>query len=156
MNTERVDRIGAVASSLCAVHCAICALLPAAFGALGVGALLGQEAEWIFTLVAIGFAAGALVLGWRRHRSVGVATLLVIGMMGLLASRGIEAGHEHGQHHGDTQAHEHHAQRAEHHEPGSVRGAVGVAVGVVAGLSLLTGHLLNLRASRCCDQRECV
>jgi len=157
LQTRGVDRVGAVASSLCAAHCAICALLPAAFGALGMGALLGHEAEWVFTLIAIGFAAGALLMGWRRHRSMGVATLLVIGMLGLLASRGIEAGHEHGDHH-HTQAvaHNHEASRADHHEPESVRGAVGTATGVLAGLALLTGHLLNLRASRCCDQKVCV
>lgn len=86
--TDRLDRVGAVASSLCAVHCAVCALLPAAFGALGMGSLLGHEAEWVFTLIAVAFAAGALISGWRRHRSVWVAGLLALGIAGLLASRG--------------------------------------------------------------------
>ncbi len=158
---EGVDRLGMIASSLCAVHCAVCALLPAALGALGLGALLGHEAEWVFTLIAIGFAAGALALGWRRHRSLRVAGLLLVGMIGLLASRGIEAGagHEHGEHHDEhaselvADAHDdshHHADEA------SARGIAGVAVGVLGGVLLLTGHLLNLRASRCCDEPGCV
>lgn len=146
-----VDRFGAVASSLCAVHCAICALLPAAFGAMGLGALLGHQAEWIFTIIAIGFAAGALVLSWSRHRSPGVAAMLLIGILGLLASRGLEAGAEH-----DHAAHHHvdETAPATRHEE-SARGLAGATVGVLAGLLLLSGHLLNLRAIRCCDRREC-
>ena len=42
--------------------------------ALGVGFLLGHGAEWIFTIVAIVFATSALLLGWSRHRSRGVAS----------------------------------------------------------------------------------
>ena len=37
---EKVDRFGMVASSLCAIHCAICSLAPAIFGAIGLGFLL--------------------------------------------------------------------------------------------------------------------
>ena len=95
---ERVDRFGAIASSLCAVHCAICALLPAAFGALGLGVLSGHEAEWVFTIIAVAFAVGALLLGWRRHRSVLVAGLLIAGIVGLVASRALEMSGEHDGH----------------------------------------------------------
>ena len=56
------DRLGATVSSLCAIHCAVCALLPAAFGVLGLGFLLGHEAEWALTLTAIAFGSGALVM----------------------------------------------------------------------------------------------
>ena len=46
------DRFGALASAVCAVHCGVCALLPWAFGALGLGFLVGYEVEWALTLVA--------------------------------------------------------------------------------------------------------
>ena len=59
--SDWTDRVGATVSSLCAVHCAVCALLPAAFGILGLGFLLGQEAEWALTLTAVAFGSGALV-----------------------------------------------------------------------------------------------
>jgi hypothetical protein len=45
MNQE-VERLGAVGSSLCAVHCALCALLPAALSALGLRFPIGHEVEW--------------------------------------------------------------------------------------------------------------
>ena len=87
LGPARLDRFGAVASNLGAGHCAVCALLPTAFGALGLGLLLSHETECVFTLVAVVFAAGALLLGWRRHPSVLVAGLLAPGIVGLLASR---------------------------------------------------------------------
>ena len=80
---ERIDRFGAVASSLCALHCAICALLPTVFAALGLGMLLSQTAEWFFTLVAVSFALGALIFGWRTHRSHVVVGLLGLGIIGI-------------------------------------------------------------------------
>ena len=122
-NNERIDQAGAVASTLCAIHCAICALLPAAFGALGLGMLLSQTAEWAFTLIAVSIAGGALVLSWRQHRSVAVAGLLSLGIVGLLASRVLEMGadhHHHGEHHADHQGEEHHDEVAhaegDHHD----------------------------------------
>ena len=129
-NNERIDQAGAVASTLCAIHCAICALLPAAFGALGLGMLMSQTAEWAFTLVAVSIAGGALVLSWRQHRSVAVASLLSLGIVGLFASRVLEMGsdhHHHGDHHADHHGEEHHdevayAENSHHDSTGETHG----------------------------------
>ncbi|MEM9192365.1 MAG: MerC domain-containing protein [Myxococcota bacterium] len=165
--SERVDRIGAVASSMCAVHCALVAMVPAVFGALGLGFLLGQGAEWVFTLIAIAFAAGATVIGWRRHRSRKVVALLAIGIVGLLASRGLEMGssheghHAHDAHHGEhAEAHGGHADRdhAEAHDDAAgsapahndIVHSAGAGLGILSGLLLLVGHIWNLREARRC------
>ena len=74
--SELTDRVGSLASSICAIHCAICGLLPVAFTTLGLGFLLGHEAEWILSITAIVLGLGALGLGWRQHRSRWVAALL--------------------------------------------------------------------------------
>ena len=119
--SEQVDRFGTVASSICAIHCAVCAILPAAFSSLGLGFLLGHQAEWVFTLIAVAFAVGALALGWPRHRSPRVAALLGMGILGLFASRGLEMGSEgHDHDHGievSVAAHGHEADEA-HEEAG--------------------------------------
>ncbi len=119
-----VDRAGALASSACAVHCVVCAFLPGAMAALGLDALVGHEAEWGLSLVAVALASIALFSGWRKHRRWSVALLLAVGIGGLLLSRLLEdAG-------GHTQ---------------------GIAVALVAGLVLVGGHMANLRASRRCQ-----
>ncbi|NVB37017.1 MerC domain-containing protein [Pseudenhygromyxa sp. WMMC2535] len=129
-----VDRLGVLASSLCAVHCAIAALLPALLGALGGSFLLSHHSEWLFIAAAIVFAAATLVISWRRHRSRRVAALLITGVVGLLTSRALEDNSE--QLHADAS------------------GLAGTAVGVASGLLIVLGHALNLRASRCRSE-EC-
>ncbi|MEE2902875.1 MAG: MerC family mercury resistance protein [Myxococcota bacterium] len=126
--SQKIDRFGAVASSLCAVHCAAVALLPLAFGALGLSFLAGHTAEWGFTIVAIVFALFALNMSWRKNRSVPVTALLMIGIVGLLASRFIEmSSGDHGHHgHQEHVAETHHKPSehdSEHHEPAAKKNA---------------------------------
>ena len=171
---ERVDRFGAVASTLCAVHCALCAFLPVAFSALGLGFLIGAAAEWVFTMLAVALAAGALVLGFRQHRSVKVAVLLGVGIVLLLASRGLEMGghHDHHGEHGAAEGSAAHEEEDGHREDGHDKSAsrkpkvhhndaheghgehedaahlAGAVVGVTGGGLLLFGHILNIRTTR--------
>lgn len=184
---ELTDRFGAVASSLCALHCALCALAPSLFGALGLGLLLSPAVENGLALIAILFALGAMALAWRQHRSNSVLTLLALGIIGLVAARSLEMGghhdhhdeghhtavghddehettaddNEHGEEHHDEHGDEHHDEHGEeHHDEHGEEGimhSLGAGVGVLAGLMLFGGHLLNLQATRkrredeCCD-----
>ena len=173
-----VDRIGTFASATCAVHCAVCALLPAAFTVLGLGFLLGHEVEWVLTGFAASFGALAFVLGWRRHRKMLVFVMLAVGIVGLLGARlAVGDGHHHGHDHHAAQvppvkdsehgeaagAHEHadhndepgHHDGAEHHdevahhdEEEHESHGPGEGLGVVAGLILMMGHLANFREIR--------
>ena len=125
---QRWDNIGKYASLLCAIHCGICALVPGAFTLLGMDILLDHEAEWTFTIFAIVFALGALVVGWLKHRSLLIAGLFTLGITSLLASRFLEeAG-------GDT---------------------LGTSVGILAGVLLLVTHLNNSAASSSCEASCC-
>ncbi len=117
-----LDQAGATASCLCALHCAICAIAPAALAVLGLDMLLGEETEWALTTVAVLFAVAAMIVGWRRHRSISVALLLGLGALALLGSRFAE----------------------------EVGLPLASSIAVAAGASLVVGHLLSLRASRRC------
>ena len=159
---ELTDRLGSVASTLCAVHCAICAFLPVIFTAVGLNFLLNQSAEWLFSLVAIAFGLGALILGWRRHRSKTVAILLTLGVVGILASRGLEMGSI------ITVTTTLTTGKLSRTGPRSImmkpimmstarpmmsttmarHTHLGAVVGVLAGTTLLFGHLLNIRTFR--------
>ena len=52
------------------------ALLPLAFGALGLSFLAGHEAEWMFTLVAVAFAAVALNVRLAQNHSTQVNSII--------------------------------------------------------------------------------
>lgn len=118
-----IDRLGLVASTACALHCAATALVPTALTVLGASALLEHEAEWVFTLVAVGVASLALALGLRKRGVSGATLGLGLGIAGLLAARLLEdmGGHGHG---------------------------FGLGLSVLSGGALVTGHLLNMRPAR--------
>jgi uncharacterized membrane protein YfcA len=121
---------------------------------LGLGFLLGHEAEWALSLISIGFATVALALAWRRRRDRRVVLLLAVGIVGLLASRFVEeaGGHEEGHHeagHAEEGHHgEDHAEEGHHEDGPEAAHLIGTAIGVLAGLTLVGGHLLNLREQR--------
>lgn len=80
---KAVDRFGAFASLLCAVHCA---LLPVVFGvlpALGLGFLADHGIERAFVSFAIVLATISLAFGLRKHGSFRAFLFLVPGI-GLL------------------------------------------------------------------------
>ncbi len=56
---DALDRLGAIASTACAVHCALGALVPSALAAVGLGALLG-------TAIAV-LSGAVLVVGHRLN-----------------------------------------------------------------------------------------
>ena len=97
-NKTTVDRFGALASSMCAIHCALCAFLPTALALLGLDFLSGHGAEWAFTVLAvlIGLVAGIQV--WRSHRRPSVLILFAVGIIGLLSARVLEGGAHHEEH----------------------------------------------------------
>ena len=176
--SEQIDRLGTVASCLCAIHCAACALLPAALSTLGLGLLFSPVAEWVFTLVAIAFAVGTLIINWKQTRSRLVIIFFTFGIIGLLASRMIEESTGHHDHLGahphpvetsqvlekakmadsnkDHQTVESHAHvHTDHHEEAAVSATdehtnhtTGLIVGILAGLFLVIGHILNIRTLR--------
>jgi hypothetical protein len=117
---QPIDRLGTLASGACAVHCALSAILPEAIAAVGLGALLGHELEWGFTFAALVFAATALILGWRKHRSRPVVALLAGGIVALLLARFLEGAGE----------------------------IVCISLSILGGALLVSGHLSNIRASR--------
>lgn len=90
---SRVDRVGALASMLCAIHCA---LLPLIFGilpALGLGFLAGHAFEQVFVSFAIVLASISLLFGLRRHGRYRAFLFLMPGILLLVV--GVLVGSDH-------------------------------------------------------------
>lgn len=62
------DRVGAVASFLCAIHCALLPFVLALLPFVGLGFLADHRFERGFVLFACTLALFALVRGFRRHQ----------------------------------------------------------------------------------------
>lgn len=79
-----VDRVGATASLLCAVHCALLPFVLALLPLLGLAFLAGPLFERIFVACAVSLAVGSLVLAYRRHRRPHALLLMLPGIALLL------------------------------------------------------------------------
>ncbi len=75
------DRLGATASFLCAVHCALLPFVLAALPAFGLGFLADHGFERAFILCASLLAVFTLVQGYRRHRAPRALALVLPGLL---------------------------------------------------------------------------
>jgi MerC mercury resistance protein len=87
------DRVGATASFLCAVHCALLPFVIALLPLLGLGFLADHRFERIFVACAAALASVTIVTAWRRHRKLHALFLLVPGIALLLAGILIDIEH---------------------------------------------------------------
>ncbi len=85
-----VDRFGAGASFLCAVHCALLPLVIALLPALGLGFLADHRFEHAFIACASTLALTALIIGFRRHQRFRAFWFLVPGIALLCAGVVVE------------------------------------------------------------------
>lgn len=78
--TTLVDRIGATASMLCAVHCALLPFVLALLPLIGLEFLAGHTFERIFVACAAALACASLLAAYRRHRRPHALFLMVPGI----------------------------------------------------------------------------
>jgi len=90
-NPTVLNRMGAITSTVCALHCALCALAPALLSVLGLSVLISHEAEWIFTILASIIAIAAAIKGYCQCESWKKPMMFVTGVLILLVARSTEA-----------------------------------------------------------------
>lgn len=78
------DRVGATASFLCAIHCALLPFVLTLLPLVGLGFLASHEFERGFVAFAVLLAMVALVIGYRRHHRALPLFLAVPGLALLL------------------------------------------------------------------------
>jgi len=115
---RHADRLGATASFLCAVHCALLPLVLAAVPALGLKFGGWFDIDQAFVVFASLLGATTLALGYRRHRAFH-AWMLLVPALAMVWVGSFTALHDH------TVGH--------------------VALMVVGGGMLAAAHLVNLR-----------
>lgn len=131
--TLNLDRIGVVASTLCAIHCVVVALAFGLLPVLGLAFLKNPWTDWLFVAVAGLVGGPAMILGYRKHHKplplalFGLALGVVLfGLLGM--------------------AHEHEAGHFD----------IAHVVTTVGGLILVAAHLLNQKLSHtCCGKLAC-
>lgn len=112
------DRLGASASFLCAVHCALLPFVIALLPLLGLEFLADHRVERIFVLCAAMLASMTLLTGYRRHRRRLPLMLMLPGLTLMLAGIAVDL---------DTQI------------------ALHSVLVTCGGCLLATAHVINLR-----------
>ena len=84
------DRVGATASFLCAVHCALLPFVIALLPLIGLGFLADHRFERVFVACAAALASVTILTAWRRHRRLNALFLLAPGIALLLAGIAID------------------------------------------------------------------
>lgn len=115
---NRLDRAGATASLLCAIHCLLAPVL-AATAAAGALIFFHRELETFFVLSSLAVGAWSLGWGYLHHRKALVPALFVLAAAAFLVA--LLPGH------------------------GADHGAAELTGMVAGGLALAAGHLLNRR-----------
>ena len=126
LNVNKLDRAGAMASFLCAIHCAVMPLVVTLLPLLGLSFLASEPVEWGLLAAAAVLGSWSLCLGFRQHRSRLVFMVLGVALALLVAGRIF-----HQPHLGGHPLHEHHY------------GVWGPVLMVLGGLTMMSAHLLN-------------
>lgn len=79
-----VDRVGAAASLVCAVHCVLLPFVLALLPLVGLAFLGGAAFERIFVSCAAALSSASILAGFRRHRRPQPLYLMVPGIVLLL------------------------------------------------------------------------
>jgi hypothetical protein len=155
---DKLDKVGTLASFLCAIHCAIMPLVITLLPLLGLSFLASEPVEWALLLLSAGFGTASVCLGFKEHRSRKVFAVLGIGIMLLVAGRivhhipfgaleAVDAHHNHNHAHGLETDH-------------AGKGAFGpsVILMVLGGFTMMGAHILNqmlCRSCRKCSDHDC-
>ena len=91
MNPAWADRLGGVASLMCAVHCLVMAFAPVVLTVTGLGIFAHEAFEWVFFGCALGFAGIAAVAALVDRRPVWVLGGFALGIPLLMLGRAAEA-----------------------------------------------------------------
>ena len=131
VDTSKLDRAGATASFLCAIHCAIMPLIITFLPLLGLSFLASEPVEWGLLLASATLGSWSLCLGFRQHRSRRVFMVLGMALAFLVAGRVFD----------------------EHNF-----GVWAPILMVLGGFTMMSAHLLNHRlchACNACDAESC-
>ncbi|PQV64604.1 MerC mercury resistance protein [Abditibacterium utsteinense] len=121
---EKLDRAGATASFLCAIHCAIMPFIITVLPLLGLGFLSSEPVEWGLLSCSAVLGTLSLCVGFREHKQRRVFGVLGLALALLVAGRIF---------------HEHHL------------GWWGPIFMVLGGFTMMGAHLLNRLLCRSCS-----
>ena len=131
-----VDKVGAYASAICAVHCLLTGVALGLLSFAGLGFLGSVWADIAFLSIAVLVATVAIVHGIRKHHSYKPAMLFVAGLVSVVLGHFV-------------------FRHAEAGESATGTQAISTFFSVLGGLCFVGFHVLNLRLQHKCGCTHC-
>ncbi len=129
-----LDKVGAYASAICAVHCVLTGLAFGLLSVVGLGFIGSPTAEIAFIGVTLSVGTLAVVHGVRKHHSAIPALFYVAGLSALLIS---------------------HFAFPHVHKEGVEDNLSAHLFSALGGICLVTFHILNQRKANQCGCNHC-
>ncbi len=133
-----LDRFGAIASAICAVHCLLTGVALGLLSYAGLGFMGSVTADLIFLSVAVVVAVTAIWHGIKKHHSWRPAAVFIIGLVCVVLGHFVLH-------------HEHVGKEAEVH----LMDVLSTFFSVVGGLCFVLFHVMNLRLQHTCSCNHC-
>lgn len=132
-----LDRIGAFASAVCAVHCLLTGIALGLLSVLGLGFVGSIATDAIFFVIALTVGFTAIWHGLKKHHSLTPALIFVAGLVMFLVG-----------HFGFGDAHDASARWSNER-------LAQVIFSVAGGLCIVLFHVVNYRLQKSCGCRHC-
>jgi len=133
-----LDRLGAYASAICAVHCLVTGVALGLLSYAGLGFMGSITTDIIFLTVAVGIASLAIFHGIKRHHSYKPAMVFVLGLTFVVLGHFVFR-HEH---------------KTANHPLDAVE-VFSTIFSVGGGLCFVLFHVMNLRLQHTCGCKHC-
>jgi hypothetical protein len=146
--SEALDKFGATASFLCAIHCAIMPMVIALVPLMALSILASEAVEWVLFGLSAMMATGSVCWGYKKHKSRKTLAVLACGLALLSAGRILH--HHHNNLDSKTvyaKASSSHQEHDEHQEFDLYSAFL-----VVGGIMVTASHMINYRLCKTCKK----
>jgi hypothetical protein len=150
LSTDKLDKAGAVASFLCAIHCAIMPLLLTLLPLMALSVFASETFEWILFGASALLGVTSTCFGYKLHKSRKAIAVLSCGLALLATGRLL---HQHNHHdHAPLLTAEASDQGHDHSHPDTYTIFL-VSGGLIVALSHVINHRLCKSCKKCSVQK---
>jgi hypothetical protein len=144
---EALDKAGATASLLCAIHCALMPLIFTLTPLMALSIIASETFEWILFGISAILGTISICLGYRMHRSRKAVAVLACGLALLSAGRLLHQHHTHAvDAHTPTLV-----SKSEHSHPEGGPDLYTIIL-VAGGLAVMASHVINHKLCQSCKK----
>jgi hypothetical protein len=84
---NKLDKIGVIASTICAIHCTVMPFMLIVFPILSLSLFVSETFEWVFLSASLLLGVTSLCFGYKKHKSLRAFPWLASGLALIVIGR---------------------------------------------------------------------